>query len=486
VQGVYPMALRGSITKGDINFSELQKLLNDDLTKWILKVLLEKPEGVNMAWIIDTYFRNNIHLYNRKERQKLYQRVYRRIRTLAKRDFVIIDSPKYSKYKIIKANARRLQNVINLIKSPTPCVSQTRKLIGKRDPEAILRANVDDPTLPTTISAKLKALQILIKNKELDDKLRSEIIDLFKDYIDDVTQKRIILIPKEEYRDELEPLILGYEVRFTSKRKAKRYKEQYRYIWEATAKNYRWGVVITLTIDPEKIQSIYEARYLAQEEFNRFMTWLKKFLKERARKYGKSGKVYPYVRFIEYQMNGRVHYHIVVFGTRWVKHENEIAQKYWRLGFVDVQTIVNVKGKWRFKKKPKDYDERYRRYRERKTGKATDGGSPLYASPDVYFYFSAGYSGIEDSSQLESFDDYDLLQMALHWALNTRFWTNSKDLQLPPNEKESLGLYEFYMTVYEFEIATILEQLLFDFKGGGWDEVSILWGGGGSRGSIYL
>jgi len=49
--------------------------------------------------------------------------------------------------------------------------------------------------------------------------------------------------------------------------------------------------------------------------------------------------------------------------------------------------------------------------------------------------------------------------MALHWALNTRFWTNSKDLQLPPNRKKSLGLYEFYISVYEFEIATILEEL---------------------------
>jgi len=49
--------------------------------------------------------------------------------------------------------------------------------------------------------------------------------------------------------------------------------------------------------------------------------------------------------------------------------------------------------------------------------------------------------------------------MALHWALNTRFWTNSKDLQLPPEKKEPLGLYEFYITIYEFEIATILEEL---------------------------
>jgi hypothetical protein len=326
-----------------------------------------------------------------------------------------------------------------------------------------LKVNADRPDLPPTVRAKVKALQLLIKNKELDDELEKEIIELFLEYIDDVTQKRIILIPKEEYRGELEPVILDYEVRFTSKRKAKRYKRQYRHFWEYTAKRYRWAVMITLTIDPSKINSIYEARYLAQEEFNRFMTWLKKFLKERARKYGKTDKIYLYVRFIEYQKNGRVHYHIIVFGTRWLRDENKLAKENWRLGFVDVQTLVNVRGKWRFKKKPKDYDEKYRRYRRHKTGKETDGGSPLFASPDVYFYFSSNYAGIEDPSQLESYDDYDLLNMALHWALNTRFWTNSKDLQLPPEEKEPSDCYEFYMSVYEFEIATILEQL-FDSK----------------------
>lgn len=444
--------------KGDIS-TRLYKLFSDDLTKWLVKVLLEKPEGINIAWAVNTYFRNNIHLYNRKERQKLYQRVYRRIQTLAKYGIIIIDSPKNSKYKIIKLNSSCAMHVINLIKQPPPCVSQTRKLIGEKDPEAILRANADDPTLPTTLRTKLKALQILIKNKELDDELKEELVSLFEDYINDVTQRRIILIPRDEYKDVLDPLILGYEVRFTSKRKAKRYRRQFEHFWKATAKRYRWAVHITLTLDPQKIQNLWEARYLAQVEFNRFMTWLKKFLKERARKYGRTVERYTYVRFIEYQENGRVHYHLIVFGTRWIKHENELAQQNWRLGFVDVQTIVNVRGKWRFKQKPKDYDEKYRRWRERKTGKATDGGKPLFASPSVYFYFNSNCTGLTSSQDLEKFDDYDKLNIALHWALNTRFWTNSKDLQLPPEEREPTGLYEFYMSVYEFEIATILEQL---------------------------
>ena len=436
------------------------KPFSDELTRWILQILLEHPEGVKIAWLARVYFSNKLDLSNLKDKRNAYQKIYRRIKTLEKHGLVKIETPKnYSKAKIIKLNPACALHVINLIKNKPCCVSQTRKQLAKKDPEAILKVNADNPDLPTYVSSKIKALQLLIKNKKLNDEQKKELIDLFLDYIDDIKGRRIILVPKEEYRDRLEPIILDYEVRFTSKRKAKRYKRQYRHFWEETAKRYRWAVVITLTIDPSKVNSIWEARYLAQEEFNRFMAWLKKFLKERAKKYGNLNKVYLYVRFIEYQMNGMIHFHIIVFGTRWIMNENELARKYWRLGFVDVQTLVNVRGRWRFKKKPKDYDERYRRYRRHKTGRETDGGSPLYASPDVYFYFSSNYAGIEDFSQLESFDDYDLLNMALHWALNTRFWTNSKDLQLPKEQKESSGLYEFFASVYETEIETILEYL---------------------------
>jgi hypothetical protein len=435
------------------------RILDDELTRWLLKLLLEHPEGVNIAWATALYYRNKIDWYDPKERRNAYQRVYRRIKTLEKYGFVITDSPKNSRFKIIKLNPARAMHVINLIMDRPSSVSQTRKQLRKKDPEAILKIDADRPDLPIYLSTKVKALQLLIKNKKLNEEQKKELIKLFKEYIEDVRQRRIILIPKKEYRGELEPIILDYEVRFTSKRKAKRNKRQYRHIWKDTAKRYRWAVVITLTIDPKKVPNLWEARYLAQAEFNRYMTGLNKFLTGRARKYGRRVRRYSYARFIEYQENGMIHYHHVVFGVRWIKNENELAQKNWRLGFVDVQTLVNVRGKWRFKKKPKDYDERYRRYKRHKTGKETDGGSPLYASPEVYFYFSSNYAGIEDPSQLESYDDYDLLNMALHWALNTRFWTNSRDLQLPPEERESTGCYEFYMCVYEFEILTILEGL---------------------------
>jgi len=104
----------GLTFKEDIS-TRLYKLFSDDLTKWIVKVLLEKPEGVNIPWTVNTYFRNNIHLSNRKERQKLYQRVYRRIQTLAKHGIVIIDSHKNSRFNIIKLNVNRAMHVINLI-----------------------------------------------------------------------------------------------------------------------------------------------------------------------------------------------------------------------------------------------------------------------------------------------------------------------------------------------------------------------------------
>ncbi len=439
--------------------SKLKKLFDDPITQTILKILLNHPEGANLAWIA-TVCRKKAGIPDDSDEAKaFYYKVYRRVKALEKVGIVKSDSPKHSPYKIIKLNASCAKHVINLTITPDPCVSQTRKTLAKKDPEKILRIDPDNPNLPFAISTRIKALQMLIRNKTLDQDLKRELIDLFKSYIDDVMEKRIILIPKEEYRDDLDPLILPYEVRFTSKRKKKEYERQYRHVWNVTAKKYRWAVMITLTLDPSLITSIWEARYLAQEQFNRFMSNLRRFLRNRAKKYGRTGVKYPYVRFIEYQTNGRVHYHVIIFGTRWIMNENEIAKRWWKIGFVDVQTLVNVKGKWRFKSKPKDYDERYRRFRQRKNKTATDGGTTLHASPEVYFYFANAYSGIESSEDLEGFDDYDLLNMALHWALNTRFFTISKTLKAPKRKKASSECYEFFASVYELEILTILEYL---------------------------
>ena len=142
-------------------------------------------------------------------------------------------------------------------------------------------------------------------------------------------------------------------------------------------------------------------------------------------------------------MNGMIHFHIVVFGTRWIMNENELVRKYRRLGFVDVQTLVNVRGKWRFKKKPKDYDERNRLTGDIKREGETNGGSPLYASPDVStFHQIMRELKIPRSLRVLMTMIYLTWQLQ-HWALNTRFWTNSKDLQLPKEQKESSGFMSF-------------------------------------------
>lgn len=130
---------------------------------------------------------------------------------------------------------------------PTACRSTS-----KNDLEAILSVDLDSPDVPVHVRTKIKALRILIKNKELDEEKNKETIKLFEEYIGDVSQKKIILRPKEGYRNKLDFTIKDYEVRFASKRKLKRYKKQYEYFRKETAKRYRWAIYITLTIDPRR------------------------------------------------------------------------------------------------------------------------------------------------------------------------------------------------------------------------------------------
>ena len=64
------------------------KPFSDELTRWILQILLEHPEGVKIAWLVRVYFSNKLDFSNPKDKRKAYQRIYRRIKTLEKHGLV--------------------------------------------------------------------------------------------------------------------------------------------------------------------------------------------------------------------------------------------------------------------------------------------------------------------------------------------------------------------------------------------------------------
>lgn len=263
---------------------------------------------------------------------------------------------------------------------------------------------------------RIQALNLCLNEKSLNPELKEELIGYFLDYLEDISDKRLLFLDENG-----EPHVLEYLTRFNSKRKAKQYKRKYKHIWRLSAERYKWAVHVTLTIDPAKVQNLYEARVKAQEAWNRFITWLKK----------DKGRKLEYIRFNEYQQNGRMHVHAVIFGIRGLgKRWKEFKDKHWGMGFISTSRLVNKRGKWVYVDVPKDYDERVRK-------------KYLHAEPSAYFYFNLPNGEVPE-------DDYDLLQLALHWALNTRFFTNSSMFNIPRPQKEPSG-WVFIRSFYQFE-----------------------------------
>jgi len=439
-----PPSMGESLTEDCLmeGYQIVDKNLSEDELK-ILKLLLEHPEGVTIAWLIRVLHGKEA-LTDKRKYNNARQRLHRLMKKLISKGYVI--KIKRGREVIFKLKKDCAVALIDLILRRRSCVSQTcynqddcdikniYDLCKKKSIEEIEQMDIS-----FTRKLRFKALNIVLNTNELTNEQKSTLISLFEEYVDDVDSKRLIFI------DEIGELqVKNYETRFNSERKERKYKRFYRNIWKITVKKYRWGVHATFTINPAKFKdkNLKDIVKIAQKEFNRFFTWLKKV----------KGRKIEYVRFIEFQGNGRVHYHVIFFGIRSIGNQELIGEKYWRLGFVKARQIVNKRGKWVFIKKPGDYDERYRRYKRLKEKKEFDGGKVMNKDVSVYFYFNVA-SNVSNPSTWEAMDDFDRLQLALHWALNTRLFTYSSLFSEinKKEEREKLG-WKFLGSIYEFEL----------------------------------
>jgi hypothetical protein len=91
---------------------------------------------------------------------------------------------------------------------------------------------------------------------------------------------------------------------------------------------FRYAVMITLTASG----NISDGSVFSNE-FNHFIIYLKRYLKD---------KNLYYVVVREKQMRGAYHYHVVLFGYKFIPFE--VLAEYWRLGFVWVSFISNREG----------------------------------------------------------------------------------------------------------------------------------------------
>jgi len=240
---------------------------------------------------------------------------------------------------------------------------------------------------------RFEAQSLLKRIKEMDEDLWEELYDLFLDYLDDVDSRIIVL----KHRLDPKFLLLGYKHRFT-KRRLLEIKERFERAWDELSKGHSYGVYWTLTIDISKYDSLYEASVQASKAFNRLMSWVRRTLNFRPK----------YICIIEFQDNGRIHYHVIMFGIKRIADKfAKLTPELEKVGFGKINWIYQLrrtkKGKWVWS-----------RHRPR--------GSRLNPKDYLMKYLIKALRAPRDCADLDVQD----MKIAMYWATNKRFFTCSR------------------------------------------------------------
>lgn len=272
-----------------------------------------------------------------------------------------------------------------------------------------------------TIERKI-AIAKLLKKKMLNKDDRKEIEDLFAEYIESSNAKKILVskIPEVREYDNPNPdmLIFCYKTRFTDKKRAAFNVKIYHNVWDTATRKYKRAVHLVLTTDPKRFKNIYEANRHFSKAFNRFMSYLTKLKRERL----------PYLAAYEFTKSGLLHCHLIIFGVNYLIHKKQITLEWERCGqgsYNWIYALKNDNGRWVYaRQKPEDL----------KDGETAEDYVKKYLIKAQYNESAA----------------------ALYWAFNKRFFTYSRKLRtLIDKKRQPTGIYEFWKTVWEWDLAMI-------------------------------
>lgn len=266
--------------------------------------------------------------------------------------------------------------------------------------------------------------------------------DVFSQYKENSRKKRILL----QHKYEAKGLLIPYSTRWTSPRRRRAHFAKYSAVWKNASAMYKDAVFLTLTTDPSRHESVYHATKSMSKSFNRFMSWLKKYLQK---------PDLAYIKALEFTKAGYPHLHVVLFG-------------------VDFIAPPSIRKKVRALRRLKKWDELkqyYKASKEKITERwsATGQGEinyvySIYCNEKGHWqwrkYRPHDANGKSPSSYLKKYfakalSDSDSYRVALYWATNTRFYTCSRALQQRPKKRKRPALWEFVASLSVDELYKI-------------------------------
>lgn len=179
-----------------------------------------------------------------------------------------------------------------------------------------------------------------IKTQEFNctSPIKTEIEDLFKAYCSRVKNEKIILSRAPDGSPVFsQDLIINYQTRFTSPKRQKENIEGFEEAFKKASRRHLKGIFLTLTSQPGG--SLWEVNKRTMEAWGEFSEFLKRALPSRA----------EWIKVSEFQKNGMLHFHVLIFGINWLLHKSVIQYAWAHYGggyILDIHAIRQEPGGW--------------------------------------------------------------------------------------------------------------------------------------------
>jgi hypothetical protein len=279
--------------------------------------------------------------------------------------------------------------------------------------------------------------------KEMTDGRSRVVEEQFVNYLEQIDGRWNILKNIEDQHPEY--LLVPYSTLYNDPQRVSDNWRRYHGAWKNATREYSVGVQITLTTDPKRHAHLQDMADSTSENFNRFMSWLRRRLADRCDDLGTEGhnlrecphcEEYAdrpdYIKALEWTDEGRPHLHVIIFGVDWVAPQHEIAE-YWKkyqASVVDVRTV---------RRQPVrdgiEIDGHHMAWMTTGDGDGNKKNEKAHMGKYLGEQMPANESIAETRERLEDPDD-DLWKTAMFWTTGKQFWTCSEDLTVDESDDE--------------------------------------------------
>ncbi len=305
-------------------------------------------------------------------------------------------------------------------------------ILGRRNSNRRKRREHYTKSLAREVLSSVNDPPYFVFKEDGTNKFASYVTKFFTDYIADVESKRVVFV-KEELSgvrsfeelervavDDADVLILPYRTRFTDRGMLVEKLKKYEKIFEFASQKFDSAVFLTLTTDPSRFNSLYEANRAFSSSFNRFMTRLRNYFKRR-------GQRLHYLSAYEFTKSGLMHAHVIVFGVDYLLPVRVISEWWQEAGqgrVVYVYRLRNDNGRWVWaRRRPRDV-------------RAGEGAGDYLKK-----YLRKALRVVDND--VTSMGVSELLSLAMYWVTNKRFFTYSRSLLSSRVRRRPSGYYVF-------------------------------------------